>query len=405
MTGLDGKRILLGVTGGIAACKSTDLVRRLRESGAAVRVVMTPAATRFVTPLTFQALSGEAVRCDLFDPAHEAAMGHIELARWGDVVLVAPASADFIARLRIGMANDLLGTLCLATTAPIILAPAMNQQMWAAAASRENVAELVARGVRFFGPDSGDLACGENGIGRMVEPEGLISRLEGLFARPLFDGVKVTITAGPTREVIDPVRYISNRSSGRMGFALAEEAMASGAQVRLVTGPVALPTPSGVERVDVESAEEMLAAVLQQPGDIFISCAAIADYRVATPTTSKIRKEQERLTLDLVRTPDVLMTVSALDKRPFCVGFAAATDALEADARAKLERKRLDMVAANWVGERACGGGFDSEDNALHVFWADGEIAWPLESKREQARRLIELIAEHYQQSDDKADD
>ncbi len=397
MQKLVGKRILLGVSGGVAAYKAADLVRRLRHEGAEVRVVLTPAGAEFVRPLTFQALSGHPVRTALFDPAHEAAMGHIELARWADMVLVAPATADFIARLAAGMADDLLSTLSLATAAPIALAPAMNHLMWAAPATRENVATLTRRGVRLFGPAEGPQACGEAGPGRMLEPDQLVRLAAELFGPRPLAGVRVTVTAGPTREAVDPVRFISNRSSGKMGFAVAAAAAAMGAQVRLVAGPVNLPTPGGVERVDVESAQQMLEAVLAGPGNIFIAAAAVADYRMAEPAASKIKKQNDGgLILTLVRNPDIVATVSALAARPFSVGFAAETDALEEHARAKLEAKRLDMIAANWVGERSGGGGFDSDRNALRVLWPDGERDFPLASKETLARDLMSLIAERY---------
>lgn len=393
MQTLQDKRILLGVTGGIAAYKAADLVRRLVAAGADVRVAMTAAATRFVAPLTFQALSGEPVRSELFDPAHEAAMGHIELARWADLILVAPASADFLARLAVGMADDLLATLCLASAAPIAVAPAMNQQMWRAPATVANVARLRARGVHLLGPAAGAQACGDTGPGRMLEPAELVAAVAGLFVPPLLADVRVTITAGPTREPIDPVRFIGNRSSGKMGFALAAAAAAAAARVRLVAGPVALPTPPGVERVDVERAEQMLAVVLADPGEVFIGCAAVADYRVEAPASAKIKKDAERLSLTLVRNPDILATVARGRPRPFTVGFAAETDDLEANARAKLAAKGLDLIAANWVGERAAGGGFESDRNALRVLWADGGITLEQAPKADLARQLITIVA------------
>ncbi len=392
MQALTDKRILLGVTGGIAAYKAAELVRRLRDVGAEVQVVMTAAAQRFVAPMTFQAVSGRPVRSDLFDPAGEAAMGHIELARWADVILIAPASADFMARLAGGLADDLLATLCLATRAPLALAPAMNQAMWSAPATTANAERLVARGVHLFGPAHGVQACGDSGPGRMVEPGELVERLAGLFGPRDLEGVPVTITAGPTREALDPVRYISNRSSGKMGFALASTAAARGARVRLVAGPVALPTPPGVERIDVESAAAMYEAVLADPGEVFIGCAAVADYRVADVAGTKIKKHADTLMLKLVRNPDILATVAALPNRPLTVGFAAETDRLEDYARTKLTEKRLDLIAANWVGERAGEGGFDSDRNALKVFWPGGELDLGTDSKRGLAGRLLDLI-------------
>jgi phosphopantothenoylcysteine decarboxylase/phosphopantothenate--cysteine ligase len=395
MSDLTHKRILLGITGGIAAYKSAELVRLLRRAGAEVRVVMTRSAAEFITPMTLQALSGHPVRQALFDPAHEAAMGHIELARWADQVIVAPASADFIARLTAGMADDLLATLCLATTAPILLAAAMNHRMWLAPVTQENVQRLKGRGVLFAGPASGEQACGENGPGRMVEPAEIVAALaasnSGLLA-----GVRVTVTAGPTREALDPVRFITNRSSGKMGFAVAAAAAAAGARVRLVAGPVALPTPSGVERVEVESAAQMLAASLADPGEIFIACAAVADYRPAQVASEKLKKSKDSLTLELSRNDDIVATVAALPNHPFTVGFAAETEELERHARDKLARKGLDLVAANWVGARAGGAGFDSEENALELFWPGGQLSLERGSKERIAALLIEEIARLY---------
>ncbi len=393
---MQGKRILLGITGGIAAYKSPDLVRRLRERGADVQVVMTASARQFVNPLTFQAVSGRSVRTDLWDPAAEAAMGHIELARWADLVLVAPASAGFIARLAGGQADDLLTTLCLATEAPIALAPAMNRVMWANAATRANVATLQARGIHTFGPAEGDQACGEVGAGRMLEPIELADRVTHQILRdgPL-QGKRVLITAGPTRERIDPVRFISNRSSGKMGFAVAQAAREAGAEVVLVCGPVNLATPTGVRRVDVESAADMLAGVLREVGacDIFISTAAIADYRPAQPASQKIKKTSDTLDLSMERTVDVIATVAARPDRPFVVGFAAETEAVEQHARAKLLKKNLDMIAANEVGHDKA---FDCEDNQLVVLWRNGRKELGKASKLALARELIELIAKSF---------
>lgn len=390
---MQGKRILLGVTGGIAAYKSPDLVRRLRERGAEVQVVMTAAAREFVTPTTFQAVSGRTVRTDLWDAAAEAAMGHIELARWADAVLVAPASADFLARLAAGLADDLLATLCLATEAPIAVAPAMNHVMWAHAATRANVAQLAARGVHVLGPASGDQACGETGEGRMVEPLELAEQLAALLAAGgELAGRRVLITAGPTRERLDPVRFISNRSSGKMGFAAAQAARAAGAQVVLVSGPVSVPTPPGVTRIDVESAADMLAAVLRElPGtDVFISTAAVADYRPVRAAQHKIKKTSDTLEVSMERTPDVLATVAALAKRPFVVGFAAETESVEQNARAKLMKKNLDMIAANEVGDDK---GFDSEENQLIVLARGARYELGRAGKLALARGLIALIA------------
>jgi len=391
---MHGKRILLGVTGGIAAYKSPDLVRRLRERGAEVQVVMTAAAREFVTAATFQAVSGRTVRSELWDAAAEAAMGHIELARWADAVLIAPASADFLARLATGQADDLLATLCLATAAPLAVAPAMNHLMWANAATRANVALLAARGIGIFGPGEGDQACGESGPGRMLEPLELAVRIEALLpGGGALEGKRVLITAGPTRERIDPVRFISNRSSGKMGFAVAQAAREAGATVVLVSGPVALASPAGVTRVDVESAADMLAAVLRElPGtDVFISTAAVADYRPARAAEQKIKKSSETLELAMQRTTDVLATVAAHAERPYVVGFAAETEAVEQNARTKLMKKNLDMIAANEVGHDKA---FDCEDNQLIVLGRNARHELPRASKLTLARGLVALIAQ-----------
>jgi phosphopantothenoylcysteine decarboxylase/phosphopantothenate--cysteine ligase len=392
---MQGKHILLGVTGGIAAYKSAELVRRLRERGAEVQVVMTAGAREFVTPTTFQALSGRAVRSDLWDAAAEAAMGHIELARWADAVLIAPASADFLARLATGQADDLLATLCLATEAPILVAPAMNRIMWANAATRVNVATLIQRGVQVLGPGEGDQACGEVGEGRMLEPPELAERVSALLmpAGGPLAGQRVLITAGPTRERIDPVRFISNRSSGKMGFAVAQAAREAGAQVVLVAGPVSLTTPAGVTRVDVESAADMLAAVLRElPGtDVFISTAAVADYRPARAAEHKIKKTSDTLDLAMERTDDVLATVASRPGRPFVVGFAAETQTVEQNARAKLLKKNLDMIAANEVGHDKA---FDCEDNELLVLSRTARHDLARAGKLTLARGLIALIAQ-----------
>ena len=372
MGSLSGKKIVLGVTGGIAAYKSPDLVRRLREQGAEVQVVMTAGARQFVTPVTFQAVSGREVRDDLWDPAGEAAMGHIELARWADLVLVAPATADFLARLASGRADDLLATLLLATQSKVAVAPAMNRVMWANPATQANVALLRERGIAVFGPGAGEQACGETGEGRMLEPLDIAARAAALLGPdgPL-KGCRLLITAGPTRERIDPVRFISNRSSGKMGFAVAAAARAAGADVVLVAGPVSLPTPDGVRRVDVESAADMHDAVMRElPGtQIYVSTAAVADYRPAKPADRKIKKTQTSLDLDLERTVDILAAVSAHPQRPFVVGFAAETNDVEMHARQKLAKKNLDLIAANEVGDDKV---FEKDDNALMVLWRDG---------------------------------
>ncbi len=391
-------RVLLGVTGGIAAYKAPELVRRLTERGCDVQVVMTAGAKQFVTPLTFQAVSGRRVRDDLWDPAAEASMGHIELARWADVVVIAPATANFVAELAGGLAGDLLSTLCLATTAPVVLAPAMNQAMWANPAVQANRVLLESRGIRFLGPAEGDQACGETGPGRMLEPLAIADALldvPGRLRLQSLAGLKVVITAGPTREPIDPVRYITNRSSGKMGFALAAAAREAGAEVVLVSGPVSLTTPAGVRRVDVETAEQMYAKVHEEVAstDIFVGCAAVSDYRPDKVAPQKIKRSAAEMELALVRSPDTLASVAALTKPPFTVGFAAETQEIAKHAREKLEKKRVDMIAANQVGPDC---GFDRETNALTVYWSGGEVALGEGSKPVLARRLLEVIAERY---------
>lgn len=395
---LSERRVVLGITGGIAAYKSAELVRALHQAGADVRVVMTEAACEFITPLTLQALSGNPVHTALLDPAAEAGMGHIELARWADLLLVAPATADFLARLAGGQADDLLTAICLATSARVALAPAMNQGMWTDPATRANVELLGARGHPIFGPGSGEQACGDVGPGRMREPAELVGDCESLFTSRALDGRRVVVTAGPTREPIDPVRFISNRSSGRMGFALARAAVEAGAATTLVTGPVTLATPERVRRVDVETASQMLEASLAAvaDADIFIATAAVADYRPQAVATSKIKKSAETLTLDLVRNPDILAEVAAAAKPPFCVGFAAETDAVVEHARDKLERKRLAMIVANDVGDRTIG--FDSDDNAVTVLWPGGQRSFERTGKQPLADALIQLITEQFRQ-------
>ncbi|MDE2196218.1 MAG: bifunctional phosphopantothenoylcysteine decarboxylase/phosphopantothenate--cysteine ligase CoaBC [Gammaproteobacteria bacterium] len=391
---LVNRHIVLGVTGGIAAYKSPDLVRRLREAGAELQVVMTTGAQRFVTALTFQAVSGRPVRSELWDMQAEHAMGHIELARWADLVLVAPASAEFMARLAHGNADDLLTTLCLATEAPITIAPAMNRVMWGNAATQENVRRLRERGVQLLGPVAGELAEGEVGMGRMLEPGEILAALTHGGLAPL-QGARVLVTAGPTREPIDPVRYLSNRSSGKMGFAMARAAVEAGAAVVLVAGPVHLATPKGVRRVDVETAAEMHAAVMREAAhsDIFIATAAVADYAPRHSAAEKIKKRGGTLRLELVETADILAELAARVPRPFMVGFAAETEQLGVHARGKLVSKHLDMVAANWVGKDR---GFDRDDNALTVYWKDGAAELGSAPKTELARRLVRLIMERY---------
>ncbi len=397
MSNLGNRKILLGITGGIAAYKSAELVRLLIKAGAEVRVVMTEGAREFVQPLTYQALSGHRVYTDLFDAEADSAMDHIELARWCDLLLVAPASADFLGKLNAGYADNLLLTLCLASKQPVAVAPAMNQQMFANRATADNLASLRARSVLVWGPDEGEQACGDVGPGRMLEPEALLQLVDDRFRPGKLDGVSLLLTAGPTREVIDPVRYISNRSSGKMGYALAQAATREGAEVTLVSGPVALAPPAVARFIAVETADEMFNAVMQHAAqsDIFIACAAVSDYRVDEVAAHKIKKESDTLTLKLVRNPDILATVSALESgRPFCVGFAAETRQMEEYARDKLEQKKLDLIAANLVGGE--GSGFESEQNRLEVFWKDGRHEIERASKAEVAKQLMDLIAERY---------
>jgi phosphopantothenoylcysteine decarboxylase/phosphopantothenate--cysteine ligase len=398
---LSGKQVLLGVTGGIAAYKSAELVRRLREQGADVRVVMTQAAQAFITPLTLQALSGRPVHTELLDRDAEAAMGHIELARWSDVVLVAPATADLLARLTHGRADDLLTAICLATEAPLAVAPAMNRVMWQNPATQENLACLERRGIHRFGPAEGEQACGESGPGRMLEPDALVRLVGGLFQTGSLAGCHVLVTAGPTREPLDPVRYLSNRSSGKMGFAIAAAAAEAGARVTLVCGPVNLPTPAGIVRIDVETAADMQAAVMQQveSADICIAAAAVADYRPAQAAEQKLKKSAATMDLALERNPDIVAAVAALDDGPFTVGFAAETGSMASNARDKLQAKSLDMIAANTVGP---GLGFEVDDNELQVFWNGGSRRLPRARKTYLARELIALVAERYRAANNR---
>ncbi len=390
-------QILLGVTGGIAAYKSPELVRRLRERGAAVRVVLTASAARLVSPTVFQAVSTEPVRTDLWDEQAEAAMGHIELARWADRVVIAPATANVIAELAAGNAGNLLTALCLATRAPLLLAPAMNHVMWTHPATQANVATLRERGVSFIGPGDGSQACGETGPGRMAEPDEILAELLAPAAveNGVLQGLDVLITAGPTREPIDPVRFVSNRSSGKMGFALAAAAAAAGARVTLIAGPVALDTPAGVQRVDVETAAEMHAAALKHApsADIYIGAAAISDYRPQAVQAQKIKKHDSTMQLQMVRSDDLLAAIAVLPNGPFTVGFAAETQKLEEHARGKLQNKQLDMIVANLVGD---GLGFDRDDNSAVVLWHGGQRELACKPKTELAAELVELIAERY---------
>ncbi len=389
-------RVLLGVTAGIAAYKAAELSRLLIKQGHQVQVVMTPGAKNFVHELTFQSITGNPVRHMLFDPAHEAAMGHIELARWAEFVLIAPASADFIAKLYAGMADTLLHTLCLAVQAPIAIAPAMNRNMWANPAVQHNIMGLQQRGMTIWGPAVGDQACGDVGPGRMLEPLELSQRLKDYCHSSTggsFIGRKVLVTAGPTYEPLDPVRFIGNRSSGKMGFAIAQALSDEGADTVLIAGPVNLMTPQGCQRINVQTARQMYDAVMEhiQDIDVFIGCAAVADYRPEKVLANKIKKGDAEMQITLVKNPDILQSAAALSKRPFCVGFAAETENLEEYAKAKLRAKNIDMIAANQVGEDQ---GFESDENALLVFWLEGEKQLSKQTKSTLAKQLVELVSE-----------
>ena len=393
---LSGRHILLGVTGGIAAYKAAELARLFVKAGAEVQVVMTRSASEFIGAMTFQAITGRETRSDLFDSAHEAAMGHIELARWADLVIVAPATANFIALMAQGRAEDLLSTLCLATAAPVAIAPAMNQQMWADPATQANLETLRERDRLIWGPAAGEQACGDVGPGRMLEPAGIFDAAQAMFTSGTLTGVRTLVTAGPTHEAIDPVRFIGNRSSGKMGFAIAQALEEQGAEVLLIAGPSSLPTPPGVTRIDVESALEMHAAVMQHADDcdLFVATAAVADYRPESAAGNKIKKTAESLELRLVRNPDILADVAALENGPFTVGFAAETDEVAKHADDKRRRKGVDMIAANEVGGER--GGFNRDENALLVLWEGGQQELPMTDKLRLARQLVELISQKY---------
>lgn len=397
---LRGKNILLGISGGIAAYKCAELTRRLKDKGADVRIVMTKASKEFITPLTMQAVSGHAIADDLLDPNAEAGMGHIELAKWADLILLAPATANLIARLRAGFADELLTTLCLASPAPIAVAPAMNMEMYLAAATQENITVLATRGFHIWGPGEGVQACGDIGPGRLLEPSDLVERVEDFLSleKQILTGINITITAGPTQEALDPVRYISNHSSGKMGFSLAEIAQKMGAKVTLISGPVKLVTPKNVDRVDVLSALDMHQASLAQLDncDIFIACAAVADYRPEQVATQKIKKQQgiDDLTIKLIKNPDIIADVASVENAPFCVGFAAETQDVERYALDKLKRKKLKLIAANDVAKS--GQGFNSEKNALTVFSDRERFDITLATKKVVAKQLLEIIAQQY---------
>jgi phosphopantothenoylcysteine decarboxylase/phosphopantothenate--cysteine ligase len=399
MQQLCNKRILLGITGGIAAYKAAELVRELRKAKAEVRVVMTTAAQEFITPLTLQALSGNPVHYSMLDPEAEAGMGHIELARWADIILVAPATADFIARLTHGMGNDLLTTLCLASEAPLAICPAMNQAMWRDEMTQANIKRLIdLKGKKFhsFGPADGEQACGDIGPGRMLEPSLIAEQCAKLFTSKSLSGLDVVITAGPTREAIDPVRFISNHSSGKMGYALAEAARDAGARVTIISGPVRLTAPDKVTVIAVESASEMLAASLEQQKncDIFIAAAAVADYRPIQVAQQKIKKSGEQMQISLIKNPDIVATIAQLEDNPFVVGFAAETQDVATYARGKLKSKNLNMIVANDVSNSDIG--FNSDSNSVTVYWGENQQDFPLMSKSALSNELIELIAHQY---------
>ena len=400
MQTLAGKKILLGISGGIAAYKCAELTRRLIERSAQVHVVMTKAAQEFITPLTMQAVSGNPVSSSLLDPSAESSMGHIELAKWADLVLLAPATADLIARISAGMGNDLLSTLCLATDAPIAVAPAMNQQMYRNVATQENLATLHRRGFTLWGPASGEQACGDVGPGRMLEPMQLVRHCEDFFQQPDLNELNIVITAGPTREAIDPVRYLSNYSSGKMGFAIAAAAAKRGANVTLISGPVNLTTPTGVTRININSATEMHQAALEHAinNNIFIACAAVADFRPAHVAPQKMKKQDgnDEMMIQLVKNPDIVASIAALtENRPFTVGFAAETQNVEHYARGKLTKKNLDLICANDVSVQ--GQGFNSDNNALHLYWPNGDKTLPLATKADLGQQLVTEIVNLYQ--------
>ncbi len=394
MSNLMNRRILLGVSGGIAAYKSAELIRRLQDLGADVRVVMTRAAQEFITPLTLQALSGNPVHVDLLDPAAEAAMGHIELARWADLIMIAPASADLIARLAQGKGDDLLTTVCLARRCDLAIAPAMNEAMWHNQTTQENLATLQTQGVHQIGPAAGGQACGDVGMGRMSEPSVLAQEIGELFETGTLAGKSVVITAGPTREAIDPVRYISNHSSGKMGYALAQAAMDAGAQVTLISGPTALACPDRVKRIDVVSAQDMYEATMETIAtcDIFIASAAVADFRPVAIADQKMKKTgKDTMTIEMVKNPDIVASVAALEKRPFVVGFAAETNDVLSYARDKMQRKKLDMIIANDVSDSSIG--FNTDHNAVTLLTGELEQALPEASKSQLSNTIVQFIA------------
>jgi len=396
VSGLKEKKIILGVTGGVAAYKIVELARLLIKSGAQVRVIMTATAKQFVGVATFQAVTANPVLSELFDEQHEAAMGHIELARWADLIVVAPASADFMAKIAHGFANDLLSTLILAAPSAVVVVPAMNQQMWSNPATIKNTVLISENGIGLWGPASGEQACGDVGAGRMIEAIQIHEKINKHLSTGIYSGVRALVTAGPTHERIDPVRFLGNKSSGKMGYAIAEALVESGAQVTLISGPVNLLAPPGIALTKVETAEQMYEKVLNvvEDQDIVIACAAVADYRPEFVSIEKIKKTEDDLTLKLVRNPDIIAAVTAVKNPPFTLGFAAETNNLEANAKAKIKNKKLDMIAANQVGLSEQGIG--SEMNALSVFWEDGQQNLELQNKKSLARQLIQLLHKQY---------
>ncbi|AFP85848.1 phosphopantothenoylcysteine decarboxylase/phosphopantothenate--cysteine ligase [secondary endosymbiont of Heteropsylla cubana] len=398
MTVLSGKQIILGVGGGIAAYKAPEIVRRLREKGARVHVVMTEVAKRFITPLSLEAVLDHSVIDNILDPFANNAMMHIKLAKWADLVLLAPATADLLARLAAGLANDLLSTLCLATTAPVVAAPSMNQQMYLAAATQANLTTLLNRGMLFWGPDSGKQVCGDFGLGRMPDPLTLLDNLEQHFIQQKsLSHLNIMLTAGPTQESLDPVRFFTNKSSGKMGFAIARAAANKGAKVTLISGPVVLLTPIGVVRIDVNTALEMQATVMRMISEqhIFIGCAAVADYRPSIASPKKIKKQGDKLIITLIKNPDIIADVGALtEARPYVVGFAAETENIEAYARQKRINKNIDLICANNVS--FSNQGFNNENNSLHLFWEDGELQLPMSNKLVLAEQLIDEVVNRY---------
>ncbi len=395
MGNLAEKKILLGICGGIAAYKACELIRMLRDNGAEVQVVVTSHAKQFITALTLETLSGKAVYSDLFEHGFESSLGHIQLARWADVILIAPASANFLARLSHGMADDLLSTLCLATSAPIVLAPAMNKYMWQNVVTQHNVDTLKKRGLYFIGPGEGEQACGDIGLGRMVEPRELLDGLKSFFIEPIFQGKKVIVTAGPTREAIDPVRYISNRSSGKMGYAVAQAMARAGAEVLLISGLTALDCPFGVNRIQVVSAGDMHEAVMQNlPCDLFIGVAAVSDYRSETYHAAKIKRNSDELLLKLIKNPDILSAVERTQPRPFMVGFCAETDNHLNNAQEKLQKKNIDMLVLNPVENNQS---FDVDHCQAIILTQDGQkIELPELNKLELAQQLIAHIGKTF---------